>query len=230
MKNNAKLLNGVLIIGLCGGGSWAQGQIDDDDDWFGQDPQETFNAINEGELSFLEKPPQNPVHHHHNTLIVLPESIETGWVNLVQCHENLDRFPSAQIVYNKDKVRNIILTSQKNIGHAWVEGPSVQLTNVKKDARLCIKAETRALIAQSDGSFIMKNGPFMRKFLDGYFPMRVSMNIKLPKGMSFVSIEPKEQKGFTVVKGKQGIHFDAWFEGRLTTRIHLKLDAQTRIQ
>lgn len=230
MKTTIKLLNAIVIIVLSVGVALAQGKISEDDSWFEKDPEAIFNAINEGELSFLDKAPEKPVHHHHNTLIVLPESIQTGWVKLEQCHENLDLFPSAQIVYNKDKVRNIKLTAQKNIGHAWVEGPSVQLTDIKQGARVCIEAESRALIAQSDGSFIMKSGPFMRKFLDGYFPMRVSMNVKLPKGMHFVSIEPEEQKGFRVIKGKQGIHFDAFFEGRLITKIHLKLDSATKIQ
>jgi len=63
----------------------------------------------------------------------------------------------------------------------------------------------------------------MRKFLDGYFPMRVSIDIKLPANLSFVAIEPVEQKGFKVIKEKQSLHLDAWFEGRLVTRIRFKL-------
>jgi len=224
MIRKYKLLKILFIFGLFSWNGLAQSQLSEDDSWLKDDPREIFDAINEGELSFLQKPPLKQVHHHHNTLIILPDSIATGWVKLEQCHENLDRFPSAQIVYNKDKVRNIKLTAFENIGHAWVEGSSVQLTNIKADARLCMEAESRALIAQDDGTFIMKSGPFMRKFLDGYFPMRVSMNIKLPQGMSFVSIEPAEQKGFRVNKDKVGVNFDAWFEGRLTTKIHLKLD------
>jgi len=225
-----KLLNIIGFAGLLAGSVWVHGQIGDDESWLEQDPEKIFNDINEGELSFLQQTPDKPVHHHHNTLIVSSESIDTGWVKLQQCHENLDRFPSAQIVYNKDKVRNIKLTATRNIGHAWVEGPSVQLTDIRKDARLCMEAESRALIAQQDGSFVMQNGPFMRKFLDGYFPMRVSMNIELPQGMHFVAIEPVEQKGFKVTRRDSGIHFDAWFEGRLVTRIYFKLDPATRVQ
>jgi len=200
-----------------------------EEDWFVEHPYAIYDAINEGELTFLDKPPETPVHHHHNTIIVLKSSIETGWVKLLQCHDNLDIFPRLQIVYNKYKIRDLRITQQKNIGEARVEGHTVQLTDVNSNARLCVEAESRALIAQNDGTFVLQNGPFMRKFLDGYFPMRVSIDIKLPANLSIVVIEPVEQKGFRVSKGKQTLHLDAWFEGRLVTRIRFKLVPETAI-
>ncbi len=210
--------------------SMARSQADrnGEEDWFVDDTDALIDAINEGELNFLDTPPDKPVHHHHNTFIILESSIETGWIKLVQCHENLDKFPRAQIVYNKGKIRHLRITRQKNIGHARVEDNTVQLTDVKNDARLCIEAESRALIAQKDGTFVLQNGPFMRKLLDGYFPMRVSIDIKLPANLSFIAIEPVEQKGFRVIKGKQSLHLDAWFEGRLVTRIRFKLVPEKR--
>lgn len=218
----AKLLKIIGIFIMLSSVVLAAQEEENVEDWFDEDPDAVYNGINDGQLVFLEKPPKKAVHHHHNTLIVLQESIETGWVKLVQCHENLDEFPSAQIVYNKNKVRGIKLTAQKNIGKAWVEGPSIQLKDIKSNARVCIEAESRALWPQADGTYLMQNGPFMRKFLDGYFPMRVSMDIKLPANLSFIGIEPVEQKGFRVVKRKRGIHFDAWFEGKLMTKVRLK--------
>ncbi len=197
----------------------------EDPDWFDQDTDAIFNSINEGQLKFLEKLPDKPVHHHHNTLIVRADSIRTGWVSLVQCHQHLDEFPSAQIVYNRNKIRDLRLTSHKNIARVWVEDSSVQLKNIGANASLCVEAESRALLPQADGTFLMKNGPFMRKFLDGYFPMRVSMDIKLPANLVFVAIEPGEQPGFRIDKDGQGIHFDARFEGKLETRIRFKLQA-----
>lgn len=220
MRYFSKLLYVIMISVLLPAPAGAQPE--DDADWFDEDPDAAYNNINDGDLHFLDKPLSTSVHHHHNTLIVLKDSINTGWVKLVQCHENLDEFPSAQIVYNKNKVRGIRLTTQQNIGKAWVEGPTIQLKNIAANARLCLEAESRALLPQADGTYLMQNGPFMRRFLDGYFPMRVSMDIKLPSNLVFHSIEPVEQKGFKVVKGKQGIHFDAWFEGKLTTKIRLK--------
>ncbi len=214
---------GIVILLCLHGGLCLAADDTDEPDWFDEDPDAIFNAINEGQLTFLEKPPEKPVHHHINTLIVQTDSVRSGWVNLIQCHKHLDIFPSAQIVYNRNKVRNITLTSYQNIEQAWVEGPSIQLKNISENASLCIKAESRALWPQADGSYLLKNGPFMRKFLDGYFPMKVSMNINLPDNLVFTAIEPKEQNGFKVNKTKQGISFDAWFEGKLKTSIRLQL-------
>ncbi len=196
--------------------------------WPDDDTDKIIDAINEGELNFLDTPPDKSVYHHQNTFIVLKNSIETGWIKVVQCYENLDKFPRVQIVYNKDRIRHLRITRQMNIGNAWVEDNTVQLTDVNSNARLCVQAESRALIAQKDGTFVLQNGPFMRKFLDGYFPMRVSIDIKFPANLSFIAIEPVEQKGFRVIKGEQSLHLDAWFEGRLVTRIRFKLVPETK--
>jgi len=218
----------LLVSIFATGVARSQADRNGEEDWFVDDTDAIIDAINEGELNFLDTPPDKPVHHHHNTFIILESSIETGWIKLLQCHENLDKFPRSQIVYNKGRIRHLRITQQKNIGHARVEDNTVQLTDVKNDARLCIEAESRALIAQKDGTFVLQNGPFMRKLLDGYFPMRVSIDIKLPANLSFIAIEPVEQKGFRVIKGEQSLHLDAWFEGRLVTRIRFKLVPEKR--
>ena len=198
--------------------------------WPDDDMDQIIDAINEGELSFLDKPPDQPVHHHQNTFIILQSSIETGWIKLVQCHEKLDTLSRAQIVYNQDRIRYLRITETENIDQARVEGHTVQLTNVKSHARLCVEAESRALIAQQDGTYVMQNGPFMRRFLDGYFPMRVSIDIKFPANLSFIAIEPVEQQGFSLIKQKQHLQLDAWFEGRLVTRIRFKRVPQNNSQ
>ncbi len=192
--------------------------------WLNDEIEDLPNTnINEGKLRFLSSPPKKKVHHHHNTFIIHDRSLENGWIKILQCHENLDPFPKAQVVYNKDKIRNLKVMRALNIGKAWVENATVQLRNVGKNAYLCIQADSRALSRNADGSFTLTNGPFMRRFLDGFFPMRVSMDLKLPGKLKFVSISPKQQQGFRVNKTPHGIHFDAWFEGKLYTRIRLKL-------
>ena len=52
--------------------------------WPDDDTDKIIDAINEGELNFLERPPDKLVHHHQNTFIILKSSIETGWIKLVQ--------------------------------------------------------------------------------------------------------------------------------------------------
>lgn len=219
----------LLLVSLLASTAASSRSDIDWDTYWPDDDDKIIDAINEGKLHFLDKPPDNPVHHHHNKITVLKSSINTGWIKLQQCHDNLDIFPRVQIVYKQGKIRNLRITEHNNIGEARVEGNTVQLTDVKKDARLCIEAESRALIAQEDGSFVMRNGPFMRKFLDGYFPMRVSIDINLPANLSFVAIEPVEQKGFTVTRNKQRLQLDTWFEGKLMTQIRFELVPETTI-
>ncbi len=192
--------------------------------WLNNDTEKLPGSnINEGKLHFLAKPPKKQVHHHHNTLIVHKNSLTDGWVKMQQCHQHLDRFPRAQIVYKKYKIKNLKLISSKNIEKAWVENYTVQLRNVKKGARICIEADTRALLKNKDGSFTLTNGPFMRRFLDGFFPMRVSMDLRFPKTLKFVSISPPQQPGLRLNFNATGVHFDAWFEGKLYTHIRLEL-------
>jgi len=108
---------------------------------------------------------------------------------------------------------------------AWVEGPSVQMANITANARLCIQAWTRALFINDDGSYSLKNGPFMRRFLDGYFPLRVSMDIRYSgTGLKPTHVLPAEQKGFEVWRKKDRIGFDAVFEGKLRTEFGFEIE------
>jgi hypothetical protein len=189
--------------------------------WFNSDSFELPNPtrdVNEGQLVFVAPPPHKALHHHHNSMTILPRSLEDGWVLMEQCHTNLDRVAAAQIVFAKDRVRDIRLLSFRNMERAWVEGPSIQMSNITADARLCMRAWTRALFINDDGSYSLRNGPFMRRFLDGYFPLRVSMEILYAgTGLRPTAVSPDEQKGFTVWRKKDRIGFDAVFEGKLRT-------------
>lgn len=177
-------------------------------------------TVNEGELRFLETPPKKAVHHHYNAVTITDRSLDDGWTGLRQCHENLDQVSAVEIVFNPDRIRNLRLESYQGIGRAWVEGASVQLRNVGPGAKVCLQAEGRALRDNGDGTFSLASGPFMRKFLDGYYPMRVSMTVKvLTTQIRFLQINPPSQKGFRVIEKPGEVSFDAWFEGRLSTEI-----------
>ncbi len=98
----------------------------------------------------------------------------------------------------------------------------MQLTDIGADSSLCLDADSRALRATGDGGYQVNNGPFMRRFLDGYYPMRVSEKILLAdSGLRFAGIKPARQPGFEVEFDAESISFDAWFEGRLLTEISL---------
>ncbi len=174
--------------------------------------------VNEGTLHFLSTPPGRPVHHHHNRITISDSSLEDGWVQLEQCHRNLDAVPHAQVTYREGRIRALRVTKADNIGQAWVEGHSVQLRNVQHGAELCIQAQTLALSRNGESGFNLSNGPYMRRFLDGFYPMRVSMTVRLATDkLRYVESIPEEQPGFRLWQQGNEVGYDTYFEGILTT-------------
>lgn len=190
--------------------------------WLEDDAELRALAVNEGELVFLPDPPKKPFHHQVNTLVLSPASLESGWVEMIQCHRHLDRVPAAQVVYGHANTRRLRIDHFSGIGRAWVEGPTVQLKDIDHGAVLCVRAESRALHRNGDGTWTLRNGPFMRRFLDGYYPMRVELDLRMPEGLlRLVSVSPPPQPGFRVEASPDRIRYDAVFEGRLVTEIRL---------
>lgn len=195
----------------------------DEPDWFDEDFGDPTAHVNEGELAFLAEPPDEAVHHLRNVVTLDRDSPESGWVRLEQCHHNIDRVARAQILFHEDKIRNLRIEHAKKIGRAWVEGASIQLTDIGEGSSLCLVADSQALIALGGGRFQVTNGPFMRRFLDGYYPMRVSERLVFAdSGLRFAGIDPVVQPGFEVEIRADSVRFDAWFEGRLLTEILLE--------
>lgn len=175
-------------------------------------------AVNEGELRFLTTPPDKPVHHHHNRITILDRSLEDGWVRLEQCHEHLDAVPDAQIAYREGRIRGLRVIRAENIEQVWAEPYSVQLRNVQRGASLCVEAETLALTRTGEAGYSLSNGPYMRRFLDGYYPMRVSMTVRLATDkLRFLDATPPDQPGFKLRHHDNEISYDTVFEGILTT-------------
>ncbi len=179
-----------------------------------------MDEVNEGELAFVEKKKNEAVHHHHNKMIITDRSLEDGWVTIEQCHRNLDVVPLAQILFSKSRSRNLKVSRSENIAKAWVEENSVQLEDIGRQAVLCVTAETRSFVYNGDGTYSLRSGPFMRRFFDGYYPMRVTMDVQIEaKRLRFYETTPPAQDGFKVWRTAGAIHFEAWFEGRLNTDI-----------
>lgn len=196
---------------------------DDEPGWPADDFDIDVRAVNEGELRFLDSPPEQPVHHHHNRMEILSTSLADGWVRLNQCHSHLDPVPDTQIVYHPDRVRGLEIVSRSGIGRARVEGHTIQMEEIRRGARICISADTRALSAGGKGRFLLKNGPFMRQFLDGFYPMHVTMEIRIPGPcLALRRVDPKPRPGFTLTEEPGVVYIDAWFEGRLTTAIEFE--------
>lgn len=209
-----------VLLGLCLSPLSVSGDAEDDwPDWAnGPDLMEQVAAVSDGELRFLPAAKADGKHAHLNRIRITEASLEGGWVLLEQCHENIDAVPAAQILYRAGGIRDLTIESSRNIGHAWVEGHSVQLEDVGADAVLCIRGESQALRDLGDGRYRLRNGPYMRRFLDGYYPMRVTLDIQYPADLiEVVGQSPATQPGFSVENGGADLSVDATFEGRLVT-------------
>ena len=196
--------------------------------WAAATEEELFfkdiSEVNEGELRFLSQAPAKPVHHHQNRIIIDDASLESGWIHLEQCHAHLDAVPKTQIVYRDGFVRSLSLVRHSGIDKVWVDGASVQLENVQPGAVVCIKADTLALSPLEEGGHFLRNGPYMRRFLDGYYPMRVSLSVHLATNkLRFTRISPSPQEGFQVLSNGHDVDIEAVFEGRLQTEMRFDL-------
>ena len=196
-----------------------------DDEWFDNDIESRIANVNEGDLVFLSTPPSTQVHHHHSHITLDSDSLDNGWVTVIQCHSHLDAVPRSQVLYHQTRTRNLSILSQENIEEARVEGHTVQLIGVEQGASICMRARMRALEFNEDGSFSLRGGPYMRRFLDGYYPMHVSMNIEIPRDyLRFMYTRPRQQDGFKVHETAEGLDVETWFEGKLYTEVRFEAD------
>ena len=187
---------------------------------FSDDSTQRALAVNEGELEFLTHAPPKRPHLLENKFTISQQSLKDGWVKMIQCHQNLDVVSVAQILYHGRRTRHIKVLSSSGIAKAWVEKNSVQLEDIGNSARLCIQAEVHSLYSNYDGSYSMHNGPFLRKFLDGYYPMRVTMDVSLPSEyLAYEGTYPLTQEGFKVTSDSTGMQVDALFVGELSIEV-----------
>lgn len=184
--------------------------------------------IGDGELRFLTEAPRKRPHLHHSRIVISSDSLRTGWAHTKQCHYHLDQVSALQVVFRPGRVRNLRILRADNVGKAWVEGASVQLENVGADAVLCIANEHLALTRASDGSFDWRGGPYMRRFMDGYFPMQVQLVLDYPDSLlRMYSIEPVALK-FHMLDNPGQIRLDALFEGRLDVEVRFVVSEGAR--
>ncbi|MCL7743748.1 hypothetical protein LV476_02120 [Guyparkeria hydrothermalis] len=184
---------------------------------------EKARQVNEGELEFLTDSPPDDAARMEKRLVLDRQSLDSGWADMNQCHYHLDPAPAVEIVYNPDRTRDIRITRRQGVGQARVEGPSVQMREIERGASICVAARVLALTPdpQTEG-YLLENGPFMRRFLDGYYPMRVTLTVDWPERMlEVVCSEPPAQPGLTLETHDSGLRLEAYFEGRLTSRLHL---------
>jgi len=192
------------------------GEPDDFDQLF------MIDEVSEGQLRFLAagQARSKNIHGHLNHITILESSLHSGWVQLQQCHTGIDPVSRAAITYQPDRIRNLRVTTVEHIDQAWIEGANVELKGVRPDAFLCISADTKAFSTDESGGFILRNGPYMRKFLDGYYPLRLELTVDYPANLiRYTHSVPEQQEGFDVFNGEGLIRINTLFEGRLMTNL-----------
>lgn len=187
------------------------------EEWFEGDLEQQALQVNEGKLEFLDQPPKNKaVHTVTNTITISDTSLKTQWVTLHQCHDNLDPVGRSEIVYQYKHMRNLRLEHYFGMGKAWIENQSVQMEDIDRGASLCVMAEVQILRPGKQGEYTLRNGPYFRKFLDGYYPFHVKLNIHYPQSaLTLKTTSPQPQNGFDVQEDNGTLKMDAWFEGQL---------------
>ncbi|MFI9655072.1 hypothetical protein ABGV17_10105 [Guyparkeria sp. GHLCS8-2] len=184
---------------------------------------EKARQVNEGELEFQSGAPHDDAARMEKHLVLDRYSLDSGWAEMNQCHYHLDPAPAVEIVYNPDRTRDIRITGRDGVGQAEVDGPSVQMREIERGASLCVEAEVLAILPHPDkAGYVVDNGPFMRRFLDGYYPMQVRLEVSWPEGMlALQKSEPPAQPGLAIKANPRGVTLDAHFEGRFESRLHL---------
>lgn len=177
--------------------------------------------INEGQLRFVDPAPSEDLYTQTKHITLSADSLASGWVASKQCHYRLDPVPALQVVFAPDRVRRLRIVQADNIGRARVEGSSVQLDQVGEAAVLCLVNESRVLEPDVlTGGYTLRLGPFMRRFLDGYFPLHIKLAIDYPPDrLRLTAIQPDEL-GRHARHLPGSVRIDAIFEGRLDLSLH----------
>ena len=191
--------------------------------WFNSDDELPTSKVNDGQLIFLTPNTTKNIFHSVINIIVDQNSIDNGWTKLTQCYSNLDPIHRTAVVYRKNLIKNLKVLSSKNIKLAKVSGNKVFLKDVTKGATLCIGANARNFYQNDDKSFSLINGPYHRKFLDGYFPYHLKLNIHYIPKLKFIYGTPEQQPGFQVKQDSNSLLIDTLFKGRLKTEFRFNL-------
>lgn len=181
---------------------------------------ERLRAVNTGDLEFLTVPAATQELHTRMVLTLSETSLRDGWVDMQQCQSGLDGMQLTEIVYRYAGMRALRVLHSGGIAQAWVEGQSVQLRAVEPGAEVCVAAEVNILRPLGDGRYRITSGPYHRRFFDGYFPMRLSLEVRFPvKVLEWRHGTPAPQPGYALHSESGRVAIDTRFTGMLTIEL-----------
>lgn len=197
---------------------------EDPEAWLEQDDDPRTLPVNEGTLEFLRDAQDRRVLQTRNWLTVTSDSLHTGWVELYQCQSNLDPVAAVEVVYRYRGLRNLRVISSRGIERVRVELNSVQMEQVQEGGEVCIEAEVQVLKPEGKGAWTLRSGPFHRRFLDGYYPVRLEYRIHWPADrLQLESVYPEVQQGFLVREQPGELVIDTLFAGKLTIEVRFSV-------
>lgn len=198
----AALVAGVSAIAAAG----------DDLEWLSDIADEDFQPI--------DRPLDQTPFHHIKTLIVTADSLAGGWVHNHQCHRYFSVTPSLDIVFPTGKIRNITIADASNVGDVEVRGHTIQLKDVNEKSALCINSENLLLNREPGGVYRVTAGPFYYRFLDGYFPMEVSLQVQYPPSLlEVMRVVPGNRRGVEITRNDGEVRLWSRFEGTLWVQV-----------
>lgn len=187
-----------------------------DESWLDDESESQALQVNEGQLNFIDPIHDQSILYSDTHLWITSESMQTGWVKMQQCYRHLDMVGRTDVVYAYREMNKLQVTRAEQIAQVRVKPHWIELEDVGKGAELCVQAEVRILQRLSDKTYGMQNGPYHRKFFDGYYPYHVSLTVHYSSNeMQLKRVEPKPQDGFHVTEKTGTLSIDSWFEGEL---------------
>ncbi len=173
-----------------------------------------------------------------NAITLTDETLKTGFVQFSQCHTHLDAIRAIDIVYNPQTTQELEVLSSKKIQTVTAHAAKIELKNVDKGAEVCVAGKVKTFhFNEQNQQWNLQRGPYMRKFLDGYYPMHVQETIQWPDiaiKWHATEIFDESQNQFVEVfsdsllqknsaktphpqmqKSHNAMNIDYWFEGKL---------------
>lgn len=222
----------ALVVGFSSGLAYAtepesETKLDEEldlDSWLDDDSETHSIDVNEGKLTFIQPVTGKNTLHTDIELTIDKRSLETGWVKLRQCYNDINPVDTTDIVYQYRQINNLLITSTSGIGSSDVDGQMVHLKDIKAGASICVTADIQVMEKQvSDdegGLYIINSGPYHLRFLDGYYPYHVTLMVNYPVDLiKFDRISPHSQPLFDVIDDNNHLSIDTWFKGILNIHI-----------
>ena len=221
-----KLIRQYILCGLLvswaglSGAQFSKQQLE----WLESDDEHPAQVVNEGRLTFIEAKPEDPEHHQTMQITLTEDTIDSGWAVVTQCHVNLDQVKRLEVLFRQGRVRNLQVVEYRNISDARVNGHRVEVTEIRPGSRICLQSESRVLwpLAMQGNiqAYEMTNGPFMRRFLDGFYPITIAIEVRYPADrLRLDSVRPAAQPGWEIRYDADRVYLDGRFEGKLVTRL-----------